>query len=281
LIAITTKTTLFVDEVATNDKFTKNLIAQEDGSKTITETKNTISHKLTQSLDLEPLIQSVASHSGTKRGRDALLALLNKGTNQQKKRIELRNASKRKSLMSALDSNGKSSLKGVKNSQNESLTITRDMKHIVKLSQSSAECKYEWKLVEEAMDILTNTELSRTRLPPIYPGDSSPWDTTSRVDTDDDEWLIEILSIGWNGSLELEDILQADQVVNRILELSAWSIDAEVNNVAPSIAKICEDIDVDALTKVHEEIKESVTIVKGQKSYEDPSGTKVSCLLLP
>jgi hypothetical protein len=74
------------------------------------------------------------------------------------------------------------------------------------MSQSSLDFKYEWKLVKEAMDFFTKTELSLTLLFPIYPSDSSLRGTTSSVDTDDDGWLVENLSIDWNSSLELDDI---------------------------------------------------------------------------
>ena len=154
------------------------------------------------------------------------------------------------------------------------IATSRDYSNIVKMSHSTAECKNEWRLIDEAMLILSQNNNGKIDIPPIYPGDSSPFDTSYTVDTDDDEWLIDIITKGWNGDLELENILQADQIVNRILKLDEWCSDISVQNNAPSIACLCGDIEINKLQELHNEIKETVIIEKGKQSYEDPSGTK-------
>jgi len=154
------------------------------------------------------------------------------------------------------------------------LNRKKNNRQIVKISHSVEECRREWELIEEATKILTRNNFGLSSLPPIYPEDSSPWDVNYQVHTDDDEWLIEGLSEGWDNSLELEEILHADQVINRILKTSQWSIEENIMHDAPSMSEICRSIDTISLMKVHEEIKDSVLIKKGRSSYNDPTGTK-------
>ena len=152
----------------------------------------------------------------------------------------------------------------------------RDYRHIVKISQSLAECRHEWNLVAEATKVLSQNSRALSPLPPIYPQDSSPWDVNYQVDTDDDEWLIDVSSKGWNSVLQLEEVLQADQLINRILKTHSWSNEENIVSETSSISKICCSIDTKTLMKVHGEIEDSVVIKKGRSSYNDPKGNKVS-----
>ncbi len=231
---------------------------------------NSISKKLAQSLDIIPLLERVASYTGTKRGRDALLSLVDVGSDRPRQRRKLRNTSKRKAMMPSSQWNA--SFKNAANNNDGH----RHNTYIVKISQSVAECRHEWNLIREATKILSQNRLGLSSLPPIYPKDSSPWDVNYQVDTDDDEWLIEASSTGWATPLQLEQVLQADQVIDRILKTHAWSNEENMVCEAPSISEICCEIDTKTLVKVHEEINGSVLILKGRSSYNDPSGNKVS-----
>lgn len=278
----------------------------------IFSTCTTIPKELVQSLDLIPLLEEVAKYTSTKRGRDAILSLLgdnyNVNSSTQQKQLgrsdnnHNNRLSKRKSLLSSYSRN--------ENYIKLTCDDNRNYRHIYKLSQSITECKEEWEVIREAMNILhlhknnnnddpTNHENGSKRhvkndnihnddihLPPIYPDNSSLWNTYyDQVDTDDDEWLMEILNRGGRGgtsfpssssSLELENILQADQLIKRILSTHEWCMDLKERGIAPMIVKRCEHIDVEKLIEIHDEIQGRVIIKKGGMSYQDPEGTKVS-----
>ena len=241
-----------------------------------------ISEKLNQALDIRPILEGVARYTGTKRGHDAILSLLEDDDPISSKEFStsrsIYNTPKRKATISSIVPNTKNTKNTIKATrQNHD---NNNYRYIIKISQSIHECRHEWKLIQEAMNILKQTKCIQNdiALPPIYPQDSSLWNTNDKVDTDDDEWLEEIIyGRGWNtNDLELENILQADQLVNRILKTYEWC--KVVKDFAPMISKIGERIDHDKLMELDKEIKGSVIIVKGQRSYQDPSGTKVSLI---
>ena len=236
-----------------------------------------IPEKIAKSLDLPPLIEAIAKYTATKRGHDALLSILQENYRKlPKQRIELRNLPKRNSVAT-------SALFGTTPSRSPRYDYfyqdwyrNRDTNHIMKLSQSSSETQFEWALVQEAMSIIAAQKRGLHTLPPIYAANTTPLDGGSNnVDTDDDEWLIDILSMQKNDSIELEDILKADQVLNRIVKTHSWASHNETKSLAPTISNLFNDVDMAPLIKVHQEIKNTVIIVKGRKSFQDPTGTKV------
>lgn len=237
---------------------------------------NHIPEKLVQSLDLQPLIEAVAKHTGTKRGHDALISLIqNSDQDRPKQRIKVRNLPKRNSIPTF---NGamSSSTMSRDDDKYQGWNLNRDTTHIIKLSQSLSEVQNEWQLVKEAMEIIASQKLGTGTLPPIYGDSLSPMDAGStRVDTDDDEWLIDILSMKAYESLQLEDILKADQVLNRILKTYSWASQNDLGLEENALLKLWKDVDIAKLRELHEEIKDTVVIVKGRKSIVDPTGTKV------
>jgi hypothetical protein len=290
-----------------------------------TASSTILPQELIQSLDLIPLLEEVAKYTSTKRGRNAILSLLGNNYNvksptQQNQQGRIYNnynhnplLSKRKSILSSFTTNTDSK---------DYYDNPKKYEQVFKLSQSITECKEEWELIREATNILhlykynhknennspTNHENEKSKrhnmkndeeedddggdihLPPIYPENSSLWNTYhDQVDTDDDEWLMEILNGGGGGggksfpslsssSLELENILQADQLIKRILKTHEWCIDLKSRDIAPMIAKhfCARHIDIEKLIHIHDEIQGRVIIKKGGISYQDPEGTKVS-----
>jgi len=260
-------------------------------SKPTTKNKNVIhprpslSAKLIHSLDLIPLMEAVAKHAGTRRGREALLSIIMEDDvkrQQQNPGLAFNgNASSRRKNMIA--SMGKSLSRTTEDSDRKALSIAS----IFKVAQTEVEAKDEWKVVSEAMAILEAEKegkigsaddgvqhLSQVPIPPIYAATSSPWDVNYRVDTDDDEWLTQAL--GGNGYvLELENILQAEQITLKIIKMHAWATEGGVaKSLAPSLAGIGSNIDFEVLKRLHREIEGSVDIIRGERSYNDPSGTK-------
>lgn len=236
-----------------------------------------IPEKIAKSLDLPPLIEAIAKHTATKRGHDALLSVLQESDqNIPKQRIELRNLPKRNPVATSAAFGTAPSRSSRDDYFYQDWYRSRDTNHIMKLSQSSTETQFEWTLVQEAMSIIAAQKGGMDILPPIYAENMTPLDGGSNiVDTDDDEWLIDILSMRNNDSLELEDVLKADQVLKRILKTHSWASHNETKTLAPTIANLFNDIDMAPLIEVHEEIKNTVVIVKGHRSFQDPTGTKV------
>ncbi len=267
---------------------------------------NQIPDTIARSLDMAPVIGAVAKHTGTKRGHDALMSLLEidrsesgSSTQRLKSRITPRNLPKARPYPVTLTgvTNTILSVTSSRTAKNDYFAYqnwhrSRNTNHIIKLSQSAHEAKNEWILIEEAMEIIRfHTSSSNNlkspapalssfpfpSLPPIYPADFSPMDAGScNVATDDDEWLIDILSKSMNESLELEDILKAEQILNRIISTYSWAAEKYDSKVIAAISKLRSSVNISRLTEVFEEIKNSIIIVKGQKTFEDPRGTKVS-----
>jgi hypothetical protein len=198
----------------------------------------------------------------TKRGSDALLSLVANGydnvdddtTNKRKLLASSSSSSsRRKALLSSIASDGSGSTSGsisgngVYSSTNSILQRQqrqRQNQNTIKMATSQEECDAEWKLIREAMNIIQQNSpeyLKSTKskarskskktlppLPPIYPADSTTtlWDGNSgNIDSDDDEWLLSVLSSNDTlllSVLELENILQADQIVKRIVNTFEW-----------------------------------------------------------
>lgn len=162
-----------------------------------------LSDNLIRSLDLVPLLDSVANHAGTRRGRQALLSLVGEAESQQRllqKHFpsDGQAVSSRRQMMDSLAREGGS----------DSTTVVEDtyeeVPDIVSVAASLTEAQEEYKMTEQAMLALHNT--NGAAYPPLYGADSSPWDTAI-VDTDFDGWLT--LPIDeWT----LEHVLQADQM---------------------------------------------------------------------
>jgi len=228
------------------------------------------------------MMESVAKHAGTKRGRDSLLSLVQYDEVQQKSEFVANyNNSRRKSMLTSMA--GGSSFTGPKGT----LSLRYDTRHIIKVADNLEEAQHEWMLIKEATRVLkghekrssSNGNKAALPLPPIYGESSSPWTISNEADSDDDEWLVSITN-GFSGPMELENILQAEQVVTRIIGSHAWAQNSRISTRAPTLSEIFGGIDLDVLNQVYEEIAGTVVIRKGKNSLSDPSGSKVCHLQL-
>ena len=241
-----------------------------------------VSKELVDALDLYPMMESVAKHAGTKRGRDSLLSLVKYDEVQKKSEFVANyNNSRRKDMLTSMA--GGSTFSGQKGT-----SMRYDTRHIIKVAESLDEAQSEWMLIEEATRVLNGHEKRQSSkkkktslpLPPIYGESSSPWTISNEADSDDDEWLVSITN-GFSGPMELENILQAEQVVTRIIGSHAWAQNSQISTRAPTLSEIFRGIDLDVLNQVYEEIAGTVVIRKGNKSLSDPSGSKVCRLKFP
>ena len=222
---------------------------------------------------------SVAKHAGTKRGKDSLLALVKYDEAPKKSEFLANyNNSRRKSLLASMAGGNTFSLGGLKG-----MTARYDTKHIIKVAQNLKEAQHEWMLIQEATKVLDGHEIKRPSdkekksilpLPPIYGESSSPWTISNEADSDDDEWLVSLIN-GFSGPMDLENILQAEQVVSRIIGSYAWAQSSAIMGRAPSLSGILKGVELDVLKQVHEEIAGTVVIRKGQKPFDDSPSSQV------
>ena len=89
---------------------------------------------------------------------------------------------------------------------------------ICSIPTSVEECLQEQRNVAQAYDAI-----QANCIPPLYPADSGPLDVLTTVTTDDDEWLGFSLASFDDNHWTLEHILQAEQVVGKILNVYEWS----------------------------------------------------------
>lgn len=202
---------------------------------------SSFSDRLVNCLDLAPLLEEVSRHCATKRGRQAILRLVNVLVDDSPLN---RQRSKRQSLLA----------ESVSYPNNLRVSTETNKPVVVSIAQTVVEANAEYELIREAMSILqTNDEIL---FPPIY-GGTSPFDT-SIVDTDDDDWLS-------GGELDLQSILQADKVCSRLIMMKEWATSNKTMILAPNTAEICHTINVDPLQMVLDEIGGTVQIVRGGK----------------
>lgn len=237
-----------------------------------------ISKNLVDALDLLPLVDNVAKHAGTNRAKNALMYLVEHEQDNNKQTFNANyNNSKRKEMLSSMS--GSSSFSGIDGTYKSKYST----RHIVKVAESITEAHEEWEFIKEATIVLKGHKRRRPTdakpdlpLPPIYGvnENSNPWNLNNdEADTDDDDWLHSILA-GFSGPLELQQILQADVVVQRIVGCYDWTKTKQIIAKAPNLAQILNG-DIDTWNEIQDEIKGTVVITRGQKSFSDPTGTKV------
>ncbi|GKY99346.1 hypothetical protein MPSEU_000889600 [Mayamaea pseudoterrestris] len=207
-----------------------------------------LSPDIIDALDLDALMQRIASHAGTKRGRQAILSTISnvaKGVGQQStatassRRLSASPSSRRKAWLThnevARDNN-----------RREQFTMP------VAASAQEARCLYD--LLEQAMFGLQGT--NNATAPPLYATDS--YDDSTIDDTDDDEWL-EYTNVD---EFTLEDIIKAEQVVKRLLGVSVWARQESTLQWMPLLADIALRMDHESLQALYETLHDAVEIVR-------------------
>ena len=222
--------------------------------------------ELIESLDLVPLLQGVADHAGTKRGRQALLSLVKGDAQQQSSMLLPEMSSRRRRVTNHRLFMG--------TSQNAAVSSKRHSE-LVTVAQSAEAARREYELVEEAM--LTLDRYEGLQYPPLYGSDSSPMDFQNQPDTDDDDWLW--LSGGAadddDQRLTLEHVLQAEQVMKTLMKIQDWARHPSVQTWTPGLVAIAQRIAWDTLGPALETIHNAVEIVRVRSLAADPNGRSV------
>ena len=221
---------------------------------------NFFSTHLVESLDLEQVINDVAKHTGSRRGYEALLSLV------QRK-------SPRNGFQSEFQNNNRRFTRMYNTGYDDHLqhTTDRDIAQITRIAKSVEEAQYEYRVVEEAMSLVKNNDhgISDLTYPPLYGEDSSPYDVDTIPLTDDDEWLyLPVVDY------EVEHILQVEQVVKNFLQIRRWS--ESIQAVAPELGQIAATIDNTLLSSLYEEVAGNVEIKSFKLVGADPSTGKAS-----
>ena len=231
------------------------------------QSKNYFSDQLIRSLDLIPLLEGVARHTGTRRGTQALLALIKKDQATVQNNLLLssvagRQSSRQRRAVAA----SRGELFAAKNIQQKN----RSRIPLTPIALSAKEARQEYQLVEEALLALQENDYGLS-FPPLYGSESSPWDISTISNTDDDEWLT-LTADAWT----IEHILQAEQVIDTLMKVKKWASLEENETWLPNLSTIGQMIDKDELLPaIYNEIAGRVEIVR-VRSLTDPNGKAVS-----
>ena len=211
--------------------------------------------KVIDALDLVPLLHRIAHHTGTRRGYEAIVSLVEQEDSKLSsatRRLGSRVASRRSSWL-AQDS-----------SSNKNGGELPRQAHRYRCSEANTihDARRLYNTLEEAILALQNNTW-----PPIYSPESSPLVyNTQIVDTDDDEWL----QYSQDTQFELQDVLKAEQVVKRLLSVYQWADDESRQLWMPQLSTIGKMIDQASLQALYHTLQETVEIVR-VRSAMDPS----------
>lgn len=216
---------------------------------------------LIDSLDLGQIVRELARHTATRRGHEALLSTVR----QTPSRLEGSSATLSQSARRLRERYGSG--------------LDIDKPEVAPIANSLQQVRSEYALVEEATLLLSCMDKAVSEIenddsaygltcPPLYAEDSDPYDTEIVPQTDDDEWLYLL-----PGEYTVEHILQAEQVIKKLLQLREWSLQEKIQTWTPAMAKIGSKIDDDEqmLPEVYDNIVGTVEI-KRVKSVTDLSG---------
>jgi hypothetical protein len=207
-------------------------------------------------LDLEPLMHGIAEHAGTRRGRQALLRLVNQDTD-----LMVKNSRKAPSRLRRL---AEASYQRNNNSKSQPQV------EVIKVATSAKEARREFDFVEQAMLALNvgHAQDQQLTYPPLYGANSSPFDTVTQVHTDDDEWMSMAIE-----ELNLEHVLQAEQVIKTLLAIKEWGLLESTLTWLPDLALLARAIPdlkhvLDQIGKAVEIVRiRSATDIQGKASY--------------
>ena len=250
-----------------------------------------IPSRLVNTLDLSPLINHVASYACTKRGKEALIDLVyTPPSNTYLFDMNNRRDGLRKP--SLLGNNVKSRRDWYRGMKQD---ISHQYTPPISIAQSAEEAILEYKLVSEAMEILQSQQSSsRIPLPPmfaLYDGVSSSSSSPTAADSDDDEWIdlcLDSLPPGVDiyQEIDLENILQAEQVVKLLIETYDWAMSDTIKWRSTGLVDVVkqmeyhsqedeeterQDGNIDALLDLYQELNGAVEVVRAGPSISDPN----------
>ena len=239
----------------------KDTIINHENRKQIEREVNDMSReykmKCVESLDIEPLLDIISQFCVTKRGRDALLSIVKKNSNV-KSSFLFKNGNSR---------NARFYSDAILSSNNRNFVSDTGMK----LATSVEDARYEYELVQEAIDILKiSSQQVEEEATSTYGSSSWPWDVISQIDNNDniedddyDEWL----QITNPGDIKLQHALEAEQIVKKIIETYNWCMNIQL--LHPKLSNIilndnngifAENIKV--LEKLYDDISDRVQIMQ-------------------
>ena len=311
---------------------TTNSNNKNSNNSNVIDNNKSLSDDIIYSLDLKPLLYEVARHAGTKRGRNALLSLVNIDeetsqrstsllgqssliTSSSKRRRAMMTATMATNTMNSMYQDQASTISDSSRSINNSKVKNNKSSYgqqIAPIATSQFDARTEYEYVEQALLCLSNESIEdgnsdntnkknssknknsdvlgvpNLTYPPLYSIGSSPEDYTTIInDTDDDEWIYIRSLDRWT----LEHILQAEKVIEKLLDVRKWAKLDVTQTWVPLLSQIGRSIDSDddggdsddddgddnssVLQTVHKDISNTVEIVRA-RSLLDPSGSSVS-----
>jgi MutS domain V len=273
------------------------------------EYNDRFSDDLITALDLVPVMDMVTSYCGTYRGQQAILKVvgqddISKRTRASEKRTgripwqSTSYSNKRQryddevipTLRNDIPVNENDVLFQSNENSFSPTELSNNDHGICPIAKSAEEVMEMYHLVAEATRCLDGTAINGT-FPPIYPSDApnGPFDIATRkgnvIASDDDEFLQ--FTTAKDERWTLEHILQADQVIAKLISLYDWSItstpcvdDKHLQGIASlvvgTVGGIRDGIDIKRLVKVWLIIHDTVEIVRvrtltdawGQTTYQ-------------
>jgi hypothetical protein len=146
---------------------------------------------------------------------------------------------------------------------------------LVPLATCASEARREYQVVEAAT-LATSKNSWNVTFPPLYGTGSGPWDTTTIEDTDNDEWLYLPADV-WT----LENVLQAEKVIETLLETKRWATLESTRTWIPALSDIASQIDEeDVLPDIFNDCKGRVEVAR-VRTLANPSGKSVSSKAIP
>jgi hypothetical protein len=229
---------------------------------------------LVNTLDLKPLLRAISTNCKTYHGRQAMLSLIGEAdrsyaastSSWSKRRTLSTNTSSSSSSLDGI-------LLDKKNKQSISpTTATTNLPYftIIQVAESAEDARQEYKLVQEALVLLQNSKIYRHNrpqtttnhfddfnnnnfcedesyhnvddsMPPIYNVQGGKG-YVLEDNEEDFKWLNNFVSsLGSDGkissrdSLDLIDILYAEQSIKKILSLKQWAQNSNIQQLSPGI----------------------------------------------
>jgi dsDNA-specific endonuclease/ATPase MutS2 len=222
---------------------------------TVLSDAHRFSDELVICLDLIPLLRGISDHAGTRRGRQAILALVGQDTDYLTK-ISTNIPARRRRVLQQYN--------------NKRQDARKRHSEILSIATSAEEARREYELVEQAMLALNDDaqcdDIANLTYPPLYAAGSSPADTSTCPDTDDDDWMWLPLD-----ELSLEHVLQAEQILITLLQVKQWAQQNDVSTWLPGLSAIGRWIPHEDLLPVLNHVGKAVEISR-VRSATDPDG---------
>lgn len=249
--------------------------------------------ELTHSLDLKPLLQAISRYCKTFHGQQAILSLIGESNGAYSRRSK--NTSVEPSKLIDL----------IKRNERESpskKSLFPAFAHlptfaIIQVAESADAARQEYKLVQEALGLLQNSTIyhniqrclvdtdfhddvcdAHDLMPPIYTVKHGRGHILEENE-EDFRWLtfdgslarMENNKQGTKDSLDLVDILYAEQSIKKILSLRNWTLNNATRQAAPGIFHFLTQTLMNkeissSITAVWDRISNSVEIVTTPKS---------------